>query len=137
MMAKDGFVLVPVPSPDAEKYQVARPATMARICMDRVKFESRVREKYPDSMFCAVKPGASRLPRAEPGTAPPAPQSGETLGLPPNLVSAIEVAIRSPREVFDYLGQVAAAQLGPRRYVVTVRDARPDAPPLPAAPSPS
>lgn len=129
MMAKDGFVLVPVPSPEGEKYQVARPATVARICMDRAEFESRVKEAYPDSMFCAAKAGTSRLPRTEPGAAPPVLQSGHELGLPPNLVSAIEVSIRSPREVFDYLGQVVAAQLGPRRYVVTVRDARPDAPP--------
>lgn len=102
VLAQNGMELRQVASKPVAQYQIVRLTPAFKICMQTSQFQNFVKQSYGGNALCelsTVSEAASKNKTAEP---------------------KLDIAIRSTKNIYDYLGQVTEAQLADPPYLVTL-----------------
>ncbi len=103
VLAQNGMELRQVASKPVAQYQIVKLTPAYKICMETSQFENFVKQNYGSNSLCQlskVSEAASKNKTAEP---------------------KLDIAIRSTKNIYDYLGQVTDAQLADPPNLVTLR----------------
>ena len=106
---KSKVMLMPVNTNGVKGYQFQEPIMMARFCFDTIQYKKSVIDKFGAQMLC----GASNNPAAF------NPNFHSDLSKP-----TVKIQLRSTRDIFDFLGQVAAKQMQEKPEYIYVRSRR-------------
>lgn len=99
----------------AQKYELVRVTPVTRMCLMKTKREEQTLAQFSDSAFCNPHYANSDIPHNLIGdlSAPGVTQDGKHV---------LAIKLRSPRNVFSFLGTIAFLQLRPDPIVITIKD---------------
>lgn len=99
----------------AQKYELVRMTPVTRMCLMKTEREEKTLVQFSDSAFCNPHYANSDIPHNMIGdlSAPGIAQDGKHV---------LSIKLRSPRNVFSFLGTVAFLQLRPDPVMVTIKD---------------
>jgi hypothetical protein len=99
----------------AQKYQLARMSPVTRMCLVKTKREEKILAQFSDSAFCNPHYANSDIPHNLIGdlSAPGVSQDGKHV---------LAIKLRSPRNVFAFLGTIVFLQLKPDPVIITIKD---------------
>ena len=103
VLAQNGMELRQVASKPIAQYQIFKLTPTYKICMKTSQFENFVKQNYGADALCELSKAAEAASKNK--TAEP----------------KLDIAIRSTKNIYDYLGQVTDAQLADPPNLVTLR----------------
>jgi hypothetical protein len=102
-LAQSSLDFIKINTGSVDKYQVVKMAPVYKMCIKKNKFENFVKENYGSGIFCQDAISLEDTTK-------------NTTNEP-----SVNIALRSVKNIYDFLGQVAAAQLNSPSYIPTVR----------------
>ncbi len=114
--AMPGVALMPAPGPSAKPlFQLVRMMPMTRMCLVRTEREALTESQYSDAAFCNPNPGDDSAPSIPVGdlASPGAPQKNK---------NSLIIKLRSPRNVFAFLGTIVTLQHMPNPKIIKIKD---------------
>jgi len=99
----------------AQKYELVRMTPVTRMCLMKTQREEKTLVQFSDAAFCNPHYANSDIPHNMIGdlSAPGITQDGKHV---------LAIKLRSPRNVFSFLGTIVFLQLKPDPVVITIKD---------------
>lgn len=111
-----GVMLVPVQSKTGEpEYQLLRVMPVTRMCLTRTEREALTESQYSDAAFCNPNPDGDSGPGMPIGDL-------SSPGMPQKDKNSLAIKLRSPRNVFAFLGTIVTLQLMPNPKIIKIKD---------------
>lgn len=102
VLAENGMELKLVASKPVAQYQIVKLTPTYKICIETSEFENFVKQNYGANALCQLSPAAQAASKNKTGE------------------PSLNLAIRSTKNIYDFLGQVTDAQLADPPYLVTL-----------------